>query len=985
MANSDRISELYKGEIWGARVQRIARARVDWLVGQAAGEVLDIGCSQGIASILCARRGLRTVGLDSERDRIEYALADRDREPQIVQDLLEFRVGDARQPDLPPDSFDTVLLGEVVEHLVDASPILDAARQVLRPGGRLVLTTPFGYHPHHDHRATFYVASLLDLVAPYFTPRSLDVVDGYFRCVATPGAMDPAAKQELLAGLQPVLEQEFLAVERDLREARTRAEALTTELAAAREQAGGFARLEERLGAIADQQHTALADLGRRLEEARAEADRLKDEVRAAKEELRREKSAAEERIRLAKSRVAELERAAAGLQNVQGKLDYQEYRTRYLDWQLKSTQTRRWWRVGESLFGVKEDPRNLLALPGEIIRASVKMPMPAPPQKPARRRAPAPAAKALPAATGAAPKPAAPATRPMPEIPEVALPDGPVSRPGLTVATILDTFSEMAFKYEWRQVAPTPDDWREVMERERPALLFVESVWQGNQGAWFKHVHGPTAPSDTLRELVAWCREQGVPTVFWNKEDPPNFDLFIESARIFDWIFTVDADSVPRYRELVGHDRIGVLPFGAQPRVHNPVSVPGGRRNDVVFAGTYFTQKHPERRVQMETVLRPATEFELDIFSRVDPGNPRYAFPEPYAAHVVGSLPYERMLAAYKAYKVFLNVNSVVGSPTMCARRIFELSACSTPVLSAPSPAIEEIFPGLVSVAHTPDEARAHLRALLGSAPLRDRQAHLAMREVFAKHTYAHRVDHVLETIGLPFPVRERSVSVTASSNRPGQLTHLIEQVAAQSVRPLQLVLVLHGLDLDPGVVREKALMAGLEDVVVLAADAGLNLGQCLNLAVDAADGDVVAKFDDDDIYGEHYLSDLLTAFTYTDASIVGKAAYYAHLQASDAVVLRRPVQEHSYVDLVGGATMVVERDLLRRLRYDETAVGEDTGMQRRAVAEGARIYSADRFSYVQVRRADKASHTWRIEDEEFVRSGRVEFYGSPERSVIF
>ena len=48
-----------------------------------------------------------------------------------------------------------------------------------------------------------------------------------------------------------------------------------------------------------------------------------------------------------------------------------------------------------------------------------------------------------------------------------------------------------------------------------------------------------------------------------------------------------------------------------------------------------------------------------------------------------MGELPYDQMLAAYKMYKVFLNVNSVIDSPTMCARRVFELSACSTPVVS--------------------------------------------------------------------------------------------------------------------------------------------------------------------------------------------------------------------------------------------------------------------------------------------------------------
>src|SRR3954465_6541425 len=89
MANSDRISEVHKGEIWAESTQRVARDRIHWLVGQATGDVLDIGCSQGIASILCARRGLTVVGFDIQADRVEDALAGRQNEPEQVRERLD--------------------------------------------------------------------------------------------------------------------------------------------------------------------------------------------------------------------------------------------------------------------------------------------------------------------------------------------------------------------------------------------------------------------------------------------------------------------------------------------------------------------------------------------------------------------------------------------------------------------------------------------------------------------------------------------------------------------------------------------------------------------------------------------------------------------------------------------------------------------------------------------------------------------------------
>jgi SAM-dependent methyltransferase len=72
-----------------------------------------------------------------------------DVDPQAVEAVA------ARYPDVPaalirpgeplpyPDgTFDVVMASEVIEHVVDAGPWLDELLRVLRPGGRLLLTTP---------------------------------------------------------------------------------------------------------------------------------------------------------------------------------------------------------------------------------------------------------------------------------------------------------------------------------------------------------------------------------------------------------------------------------------------------------------------------------------------------------------------------------------------------------------------------------------------------------------------------------------------------------------------------------------------------------------------------------------------------------------------------------------------------------------------------------------------------------------------------
>ncbi len=590
---------------------------------------------------------------------------------------------------------------------------------------------------------------------------------------------------------------------------------------------------------------------------------------------------------------------------------------------------------------------------------------------------------------TAAAHSTAAAPGRPGVTFPAWPVPRAPLHRPGLRVAVILDDFSRLALRYEWDQVEITPQDWRAQLESVPVDLLFVESAWHGNEDAWQFHLAGPSAPRPALVELVAWCRARGVPTVFWNKEDPVHYGDFLASAALFDRVLTTDADRLDVYRADLGHGRVGVLAFAAQPVLHSPVR-PGGagrQERDVAFAGMYFAHRHPERRAQLDLLLGAADRAGrrmatgLEIFSRQLGGDERYQFPAPYADRVVGSLDYPRMLSAYRAYKVFLNVNTVAGSPTMCARRIFEITASGTPVVSTPSPAIDRVFAAdEVAQVSEPVEAELTLRALVHNPELRDRMVHRAQRTVWRSHTCAHRVDDVLRGVGLDRHVRtdrRPSVSALVSTLRPRQLAHVLATVGAQRDVQVQLAVLAHGFAPDEAQLRRDARDAGIEDVLLLRADLSVPLGECLNRLVAASDGDVVAKMDDDDRYGAHYLSDQLYALAYSGADVVGKQAHYLYLAGSDVTVLRSEEREHRFTDFVAGPTIVARREVARAVPFAAVTRGEDTGFLRSLAERGARVYSADRFNFLQMRGARTTGHTWPVSDLELLASSRVQCCG--------
>ena len=171
---------------------------------------------------------------------------------------------------------------------------------------------------------------------------------------------------------------------------------------------------------------------------------------------------------------------------------------------------------------------------------------------------------------------------------------------------------------------------------------------------------------------------------------------------------------------------------------------------------------------------------------------------------------------------------------------------------------------------------------------------------------------------------------------------------------------------------------------MTLLHGPASTSLGRCLNRLVEAASGDVVAKMDDDDLYGADYLRDQLHALDYSGADVVGKQAHHMYLEALDVIIVRFPEREHRFTDLVMGPTIVARRDVALAHPFADVWRGEDTGFLRDVAAGGLSTYSADRFNFVQMRHTS-ARHTWEATSAELLANARVLAYGCATKHIHF
>src|SRR5699024_9884684 len=92
-----------------------------------------------------------------------------------------------------------------------------------------------------------------------------------------------------------------------------------------------------------------------------------------------------------------------------------------------------------------------------------------------------------------------------------------------LRVGVIGDEFTRSTLEDAFDVELLNRRSWREQLSAEpKLDMIFVESAWEGNEAEWHRGVgHYSDVESADLRGILSLARQSGIPTVFWNKEDP--------------------------------------------------------------------------------------------------------------------------------------------------------------------------------------------------------------------------------------------------------------------------------------------------------------------------------------------------------------------------------------------------------------------------------------------------------------------------------
>lgn len=418
-----------------------------------------------------------------------------------------------------------------------------------------------------------------------------------------------------------------------------------------------------------------------------------------------------------------------------------------------------------------------------------------------------------------------------------------------LKIGCIMDEFSYMCFKEEAYFIPLTPDEWKN--EIQGIDFLFVESAWRGKDDLWRKKI---SIQDRDFLGLIEYCNENNIPTIFWNKEDPVNFDIFIEVATLFDVIFTTDSDMIPQYKEKVGHDKVYHLHFAAQPKVHNPIES-YIRKEACCFAGSYY-MKYPERQLDFGILFDAiSSQMPVQIYDRNYNKNiASFMFPEKYKKFILGNLPPEEIDKAYKGYRYNLNMNSVKYSNTMFARRVFELLASNTVVVSNYARGIKNLLGQVVICSDKVDDIKREL------IELQQEEAYLAfrakgLREVLSKHLYEDRLREIVNIVfSLDTERDAKQIDVFSVVSNTEELLTVKEQFEKQTYKNKRLILLTKNdvkCQEHKNITYEVAYQTELRGI---------------------SKSPYIAFISAECCYGENYLLDLMLGFKYTQTNVVCK-----------------------------------------------------------------------------------------------------------------
>ncbi|MGV3243624.1 glycosyltransferase [Staphylococcus sp. 11261D007BR] len=315
--------------------------------------------------------------------------------------------------------------------------------------------------------------------------------------------------------------------------------------------------------------------------------------------------------------------------------------------------------------------------------------------------------------------------------------------------------------------------------------FVIIASTWRGIDGYWQGITNTNGQKFEELKQFVHTLQKKNIPIVFFNKEDPVNFEIFKEHAKLIRNVITTEVSYVEKYKNELKLSNVSCLQFPINPRIHNPIGIKENLHHlPIAFAGSWI-EKYDERNKDAEQIFDGVIESsnDLTIFDRnLWLNQSKYQFPAKYLEYIAAPLEHKDTMMMHKTHPFAINLNTIKYSNSMCANRAFELQAMGNLLLSNYNTFINMYFPQIQIIFDSNDVAQT---VQLDDLLLQRARA-LGIQEMMLDHNHFKWLQAVAEFLNIKTPASYHpDVTIIVEEND----LKVLKQIKKQTYQRVKIV----------------------------------------------------------------------------------------------------------------------------------------------------------------------------------------------------
>lgn len=268
-------------------------------------------------------------------------------------------------------------------------------------------------------------------------------------------------------------------------------------------------------------------------------------------------------------------------------------------------------------------------------------------------------------------------------------------------------------------------------------------------------------AQAPMSRQLLRRLSRAGIATAMWFVEDYKIFTYWRSFAPLYDVFAVIQREPFQSELQAIGQNNVLYLPMAALPQFHAPRALTQAETRqygaDVAFLGAGY----PNRRM----AFRALTHLDFKIWGTEWEGE---SLLQRHVQQGGARIAPETSVTIYNATRINLNLHSSVQSKELVPSgdfvnpRTFELASIGAFQLVDQRALMSELFEeGMLATFRDAAEMQEKIAYYLNKPEERDAMTAKARQCVLERHTYQHRMQHLLDFVGTvrtPWPpVRQR------------------------------------------------------------------------------------------------------------------------------------------------------------------------------------------------------------------------------------